>query len=282
MKRGVNTSKEGEEYDMPEWFEGEVQANGITIQYHRTGGNNMPSILLLHGIADSGLCWSRVTHDLEGSYDVIMTDARGHGRTGGSATGFSLTLLAEDAAAVMRALNLEKPFLFGHSMGAISAATVAAIYPHLVRAIVLEDPPLVQTDEEQHDQQAWQWLFDLRALSREERIARGLAMNPSWVEEEVIPWADSKAEFHIDDLEPVRAAVLHAPWREILSRIECPILLITGEPELYAIVTPAIAQEAAQLWKRGEVVHISGAGHNIHRDRYAETLAEVRAFLKRT
>jgi N-formylmaleamate deformylase len=203
----VNTSKEGEEYDMTEWFEGNVHANGITIQYHRTGGNNTPSILLLQGITDSGLCWSRVAHDLEGSYKVIMTDARGHGRSGGSATGFSLTLLAEDAAALIRALNLEKPFLFGHSMGAITAATVAALYPDLVRAIVLEDPPLVdkplvQIDEEQHDQQAWPWLFDLRALPREERIARGLAMNPSWVEEEVNPWANSKAEFHTDVLSP--------------------------------------------------------------------------------
>jgi pimeloyl-ACP methyl ester carboxylesterase len=71
------------------------------------------------------------------------------------------------------------------------------------------------------------------------------------------------------------------PWREIIARIQCPILLITGDPELGAIVTPEAAQEAAQLWKNGEVVHISGAGHNIRRDRYDETMAAVRAFLSR-
>src|SRR5438094_9163294 len=127
---------------MTAWSEGNVQANGITIHYHRTGGGNKPSILLLHGVTDSGLCWSRVAHDLEGSYDVVMTDARGHGRSGGIATGFSTTILADDAAAAIRALGLEKPYLFGHSMGARTAATVAANYPDLVRAIVLEDPPL--------------------------------------------------------------------------------------------------------------------------------------------
>src|SRR2546427_1340331 len=152
---------------MTAWSEGNVQANGITIHYHRTGGNNKPSILLLHGITDNGLCWSRVAHDLEGSHNVIMTDARGHGRSDGIATGFSINILADDAAAVIRALDLEKPFLFGHSMGAITAATVAATYPELVRAIVLEDPPLrdkslFQTNVEQQDEQAWQWLFDLR------------------------------------------------------------------------------------------------------------------------
>jgi pimeloyl-ACP methyl ester carboxylesterase len=278
-------------------YEGNVQANGITIHYHRTGGTNKPSILLLHGVTDNGLCWSRVAHDLESNYNVIMTDARGHGRSGISATEFSIALLAGDAAAVIRALNLEKPFVFGHSMGAITAATLATTYPNLVRAIVLEDPPLrdkpqfqtnvdkslFQTGGEQQDQQAWQWLFELRALPREERIARGLAVNPTWVEEEIIPWADSKAELNIDVLGPALAAFSNAaPWREVISRIECPILLITGDPELHAIVTPETAQEAAQLWKHGEVVHISGAGHNIRRDRYDETMAAVRAFLSRT
>jgi pimeloyl-ACP methyl ester carboxylesterase len=237
-----------------------------------------------------------VTHELEGSYDVIMTDARGHGRSGTS-TDFSITLLADDAAAVIRALDLEKPYVWGHSMGAITAATLAAMYPDLVRAIVLEDPPLrdeplfqttpdkalFQTGGEQQEQYGWQWLFELRALPREERIARGFALNPNWAREEIIPWADSKAELNIDILEPALAAVASAaPWREVISRIECPILLITGDPQLHAIVTPEIAQQASHLWKRGEVLHMSGAGHNIHRDRYDETMASVRAFLSRT
>src|SRR5260370_10427248 len=90
---------------MTEWSEGNVQANGITIHYYRTGDNNKPSILLLHGVTDSGLCWSRVAHDLEDDYDVIMTDARGHGRSGGSVMAFSIMLLADDAAAGLYALS---------------------------------------------------------------------------------------------------------------------------------------------------------------------------------
>src|SRR5579884_2541804 len=270
---------------MTQWFEGDVQANGITIHYYRTGGTNKPPILLLHGITDNGQCWSRVAHDLEGSYDLIMTDARGHGRSSSSATGFSTPLLADDAAAVIQALELHKPVLYGHSMGARTASMVAANYPELVRAVVLEDPPLMdqpalQTNTEQQGQQRWQWVFDLKALSREERIARGFAMNPNWTEEDILPWADSKAQVHPDVLKHA-GAIGSYPWREVLSRIQCPILLITGDPELGAIVTPQVAQEAFQIWKNGEVVYISGAGHNIRRDRYDETMAAVRAFLSR-
>jgi pimeloyl-ACP methyl ester carboxylesterase len=125
--------------------------------------------------------------ELARSYGVIMTDARGHGHSGTSAAEVSIALLAEDAVAVIRALELQKPFLVGHSMGAVMAATVAANYPDVVRAIVLEDPPLLDkppsqtdinkslgvTNEEQSAPPGWQWLFELRALPRQERIARG-------------------------------------------------------------------------------------------------------------
>src|SRR5215467_10884388 len=159
---------------MTDWSQGDVQADGITIHYYRTGGDDKkPSILLLHGITDSGQCWSRVAVDLEGSYDAIMTDARDHGRSG-SSTDFSIALLADDAAAVIRTLGLEKPYVWGHSLGAITAATLAAMYPDLVRAIILEDPPLrdeplflttpdkamFQTGGEQQEQYGWQWLFE--------------------------------------------------------------------------------------------------------------------------
>jgi pimeloyl-ACP methyl ester carboxylesterase len=281
---------------MTAWSESDVQVNGITIHYYRTDGNKKPSILLLHGIAENGLCWSPVARDLASNYDVIMVDARGHGRSSSSTTDFSFALLADDVAGVIRALGLQKPYVWGHSMGAMMAATLAARYPDLIRAVVLEDPPLLdkpqfqtdvdqellRTNEEQQNQSRRQWLLGLRALSREDRIARVFAEHPNWTEEDIILWADSKAELNIDFLEHVFATISDVHWREVISRIECPILLITGDPELHAIITPETAQQAAQLWKHGEVVYIGGAGHDIHRERYDETMAVVRAFLNRT
>jgi N-formylmaleamate deformylase len=267
---------------MTEWSEGDLSANGITIHYHRSRSNDQPPIFLLHGITDNGLCWSRVARDLDG--DIVMTDARGHGHSSDPGAEISLALLAADAAAVIEALHLERPYVFGHSMGAITAAALAATYPSLVRAIVLEDPPLVDRPPAQAGNgpgsaQAWQWLFDLKKLSRDERITRGFALNPNWVEEEIVPWADSKGEVRSDILGPAIAAIGDVAWREVIARIRCPVLLVTGDPEQGAIVTPAAAQEAARLCKQCEVVRVSGAGHNIHRDRYDETMAAVRAFL---
>ena len=69
---------------MTQWRSGDIVANGIRIHYTRTGGDG-PPLVLVHGMADSGLCWSRVAHVLEAEYDLIMPDARSHGRSERSA-----------------------------------------------------------------------------------------------------------------------------------------------------------------------------------------------------
>ena len=269
---------------MTSWTEGDVAANGVNIHYVRTGSGDAgkPAMLLLHGITDNGLCWSRVALDLQDRYDIVMTDARGHGKSERLDSEFSVPLLAADAAGVIRGLGLDKPIVFGHSMGAITAAALAAEYPELVRALLLEDPPL--RDGGRFELPA-SFLAERRrefaalgAMSPQERTAKGAALNPGWDTAEIEPWAQSKTE--------VDPAVLgyfgsfdRFPWREALARIQCPGLLITGDPGMMAIVTPQIAQEAVALWQGGEVAHMASAGHCVHRDRYAETMAAVDAFL---
>src|SRR6266849_10721643 len=77
-----------------QWSEGDVFANGIRLHYYRTDGDK-PALLLLHGFNEYGLTWLRVAKELEQDYNIIMLDARGHGRSDGIASGFSNTLLVE-------------------------------------------------------------------------------------------------------------------------------------------------------------------------------------------
>jgi pimeloyl-ACP methyl ester carboxylesterase len=269
---------------MARWSEGNVTANGINIHYHRTGDRgdeHKPAMLLLHGITDNGLCWTRVALDLEDRYDIVMTDARGHGCSDGVATGFSVPILAGDAAGVIRALGLQKPVVFGHSMGAITAAALAADYPELAGALLLEDPPLrdqVAPPPAELMQKLREEFRSFRHMSPAERTARGAAQNPGWHPLEIEPWAEAKTQVAPGLLDQMGSFDKY-PWREAFKQIRCPGLLITGDPARMAIVTPEIAREATSLWKNGAVVQIEGAGHCIHRDRYEETMAAIDAFL---
>ena len=117
----------------------------------------------------------------------------------------------------------------GHSMGAMSAAHLAASRPDLIRAVVLEDPPTGQPTAGQQDV-PWSvpnWLADLRALDLPARIARGRTDNPDWPDDELEPWATSKAQLnpHLFDL-PFQEA---APLTDLLAATTCPVLLIHGD-----------------------------------------------------
>lgn len=270
---------------MSTWPDHYIRANDASLHYYRTGGDK-PPIVLLHGFTDNALCWTRLARVLEAEYDVIMVDARYHGLSEGPATGFSGQLRADDTAAFIQALHLERPFLLGHSMGAATAALVAAQHPDLIRAILLEDPAwLAHTSPERQANQVrevsdhpwYPWVAAARAQTREERIKAAQSQNPAWVEEELIPWADAIAQFN---LVAFKYNTPPSSWREMLPHISCPILLITADPGKGAIVTPEVAQEATRLWKDGQVIHIEGAGHSIHRDQFAPYCAAVTAFLR--
>ena len=188
--------------------------------------------------------------------------------------------LASDLVGILDELGIRDALLFGHSMGAITAAVVAANRPDLVRALVLEDPPLdipiVQDDVRRSGMLAE--VAPWGRLDADARHARARIAHPEWDQLETDPWADAKAVVdpkvldHLDLFD-------NFDWRGILGRLECPGLLVTGDPARGAIVTEAVAEEALRLWPSGRVVNIPGAGHCVHRDRWTEAMEPIRSYL---
>lgn len=269
---------------MAQLFYGSIPRQGVHIHYYRTGGEK-PPIIMLHGLTDNGLCWNRIPVLLEAEYDVIMVDARGHGLSGLDARGAGLDIQADDIAALIDQLGLVRPVLIGHSMGAAEAALIAARMPQAIRGVVLIDPPW--RDEEEIGENSRERLPEsTRAGFRQDKetdletlMARGRAANPGWDESEFMQWAKAKQQVNLDVLDSV--IIRNFPWHEVAPRLECPGLLITGDPQLGAIITPALAKKIGRAWKKGKVIHIPGAGHSIHRDRLGPVMSAVNEFLHR-
>ena len=72
---------------MTSWITGVREANGINIHYLRTGAVK-PPLVLLHGLMGSGACWTPLARSLEGEYDLVMPDARGHGESSAPLHGY--------------------------------------------------------------------------------------------------------------------------------------------------------------------------------------------------
>jgi N-formylmaleamate deformylase len=267
------------------WSSGDVLANGLRIHYYRSGGPGR-SVVLAHGITDSGECWPRVATALATGYDLITYDARGHGRSETPRDAFRGVDQAADLAGLIGALGLDGPVAIGHSMGANTVSLAASLYPDLLSAAVLEDPPwreVLPNTPVSGVGGYRQRLIEYHAMSIEELVAFGRQYRKGWAEDEFEPWARAK---HMCRSETLERMIPGGPaWQEVARGITCPVLLLTGDPEvqaaagLGAIVTARAAAEAKGLLRQGQVIHISGAGHNIRRESFAGYIAAVTSFL---
>jgi pimeloyl-ACP methyl ester carboxylesterase len=267
------------------WRSGFVEANGIRLHYTRTDGDK-PPLVLAHGVTDAGPCWTVVAEVLAQEYDAVLVDARGHGYSDAPERGYGPVEQAADLAGVIAALGLQRPAVLGHSMGAATALVLAGTYPDVPEAILLEDPPAwwtawTSTPAARERQVAMrERALDLKRKSREELIAGQRAEQPGWSDTEFEPWGDAKQRFSpsvLSVFDEDNAA--NVDWPAILSRITCPALLITGDPERGAIVTDESAAALKALVPHLQIAHVPEAGHNVRRDQFARYMDVVQAFL---
>lgn len=103
-----------------------------------TGCEGAPTLLLLHGWTSSAaLNWWRCFDPLAKRYRVVALDHRGHGRGVRSRKRFAIEDCADDAAALVRELDLGRVIPVGYSMGGPVALHLWHRHPELVQGLVL-------------------------------------------------------------------------------------------------------------------------------------------------
>jgi pimeloyl-ACP methyl ester carboxylesterase len=263
---------------LPHWTEGYVTVDGRKFHYTRTGDGNKPPLLLLHGFSDNGLCWLRVACDLEDQYDVILPDARGHGLSERLQPDEQLDH-PSDVAGIITTLEIQKPIVGEHSMGGSAAAAFGARYPDLASALILEDPAWIDDvpdDGAPRQNPFREWLINIEELSLDKVMAGGKTNNPLWSNYEFPAWAESK---HQLDKTILELPFVRQPWRDLVKALTVPTLLITADTAMHAIVSPAVAQEAASLSPFVQIAPVPNAGHSIRRENYPAFMQAVQDFL---
>jgi pimeloyl-ACP methyl ester carboxylesterase len=116
---------------------------GITTLYHEVRGSGPTVLLISGGMGDAGQ-WAPVAPTLAEEFTVVTYDWRGFSRSprpeGWTAT--SVAELADDAAALLRALDLAPAVVVGHSGGGPIACSLVARHIGLVRHAVIYEAPL--------------------------------------------------------------------------------------------------------------------------------------------
>lgn len=119
-----------------------VRANGIDIHYVEEGAGP-PIVVLNNGMVSTNPIWAQLPFAfnahlaaLADHFRVIVPDTRAAGRTIHPGGPISYDLLAEDVAALIGALSLERPGLVGFSEGGTLATIVGIRHSDVVGAIV--------------------------------------------------------------------------------------------------------------------------------------------------
>ncbi len=261
---------------MTEWSSAVCKTNGIRIHYTRTGGGK-PPLILLHGLAANGACWTSLARALEEDYDVIMPDARGHGTSSVPEYGYRYEDHANDILGLIKALRLSPPILLGHSMGGMTAAVVASRKPSVLHGLVLADPTFLspKNQREVRDSDVADQHRRLLKMSLDEVVAEARGRHPHRSRETLELLARARLQTSMAAFD-----VLTPPnpdYTVLVSAIDLPSLLVSGDK---GVVSSDVAEELQRLNPRLRVEQIREAGHGVHLDQPERFASVVKSFLR--
>src|SRR4029453_12567894 len=136
-------------------------------------------LILLHGGLGSGEMFGPVRSALAESHRVIIPDLQGHGRTADVDRPIDIRLMADDIAALIDHLGLEKPGLVGYSLGGGVALQTAVKYPDKVGRLVVASahawrdaiPPEMLAQQAQVNAAAAEFLKDTPMYQLYQKVA---------------------------------------------------------------------------------------------------------------
>jgi pimeloyl-ACP methyl ester carboxylesterase len=111
---------------------------GLQIRAARWGGMGK-TVVAVHGLTANCRCWDLLASKLAPRHTVIALDLRGRGLSANPPTGYSIHHHVRDIIHLLDDLQLERPVVMGHSLGAFISLALAAAHPGRVDRLLLLD-----------------------------------------------------------------------------------------------------------------------------------------------
>ena len=276
-----------------------LEARGLRFRYLDWGGEGEP-LVLLHGLASSSRIWDLVAPALARRFRVVAIDQRGHGLSDSPDSDYTFEEVGSDLAALLRALEFERPALVGHSWGASVALYHAANHQADVRALVLVDggmtdiaaslsweaaarlmtpPPIdgVDVDTFVGFARNWPHVRDTWSPQLQEMILSNFLIEDGKVYRRLPVENHMKVVRAIYDLQPA----------SLYPEIRCPVLLVPAISEpandrerVWQAYQKQGAENALRLLPDARLNPMRDTGHDIPIQRPQELAAVIRSFLE--
>jgi pimeloyl-ACP methyl ester carboxylesterase len=121
----------------------QVNVNGTALEYKEVGVGE--PVVLVHGSASDYRTWHFQQEAFSEQFRVITYSRRYHWPNGPIPVGadYSMAEHVADLSSLLHALDAGPAHLVGHSYGAFVSLLLAQQEPHLVRTLVLSEPPVI-------------------------------------------------------------------------------------------------------------------------------------------
>jgi len=240
-----------------------------------------PTILFLHGFAESREVWTEFTRPFPAGYRLLMPNLLGHGTNRAAVPDFSMEAQARYVVSYLDQKGAADPVLVvGHSMGGYVALALAERYPDRVAGLaLLNSTAYADTDEkrqnreknisfvERHGLEKFMGSFvrPLFAPANRDRLPEALAL----LEDigKATPEPTIAGALRGMAARPDRTAVLReAPF---------PVLLVAGKHDVAVPLADSVAQAA--LPPLGAALFLEGSGHQAYLEQPEATRRAVLA-----
>jgi pimeloyl-ACP methyl ester carboxylesterase len=255
-----------------------AEVNGQRIYYEDTGGAG-PPVIFSHGLFMDHEMFAPQVDALKAKYRCITWDERGHAGTASATLApFSYYDSANDLAALLAHLGIERAVLAGMSQGGFLSLRCALTHPQIVRALILIDTQAGQEDPERlkgHMQLANAWAE--HGLSDElASIIEGIILGDGWAGAPA--WKHKWRKITpVNMLGCMNTLATRDDVTGKLGQIEVPALVVHGDKD--AAIELGLAEKLTAGLPNATLAVVPGGGHASNLTHPAVVNPAIAAFL---
>jgi len=240
------------------------------------------TVMLVHGVAESGRAWDQWVPHLSRHYRVIRPDLRGFGASTNPGAGYPYSPqgFAADLADFVQTLEIDSVHVVGAKIGGTVALRFAADFPGLTRSVSVMSGPVrsrntggsadLTTFEE------WVRSKGVRAWAAETMRAR---LGNEASDELIEYWTDFMAQCDETVCIEIQQMVANLDISDALPRIKAPALV--GTTEKSALASVEVVREWQEQIPGSELVVFGGDSYHVAVVRADECAQKVLEFIRR-
>ena len=256
---------------------------GTTLNYEISGEGE--PLLLIMGTSGAIPLWGELLSRLAQTHRVIAFDNRGLGGSERGTGAISVASLAEDASALLEALEIPRAHVLGWSLGSAAAQELAIAHPDQVASAVLY-ATWARADGFQRSVLSALRLPYVHRDMESALATAGIAFSPQLLDhpdfaqmlEPMLPAFPQNEEQMQVTVEQWDADLAHDTL-DRLGAITAPTLVIAGEQDLLTPTWQAAKVAAAIPGARYELVTGPGSSHGLHIERPEDLTKIVTGYL---